>query len=101
MPWHIAQNGGDLCRIRRRCFKAGAMDFDLLLRTNELLNRFLTCWQNTKTGFAIYWWMSIKIPIILSTSLFARFPTSFKTFVLLVMMRKVSMLFGEQTLTIF
>ena len=39
-----------------RCFKSGAMDFDdLLLRTYELLTRFLRCWRNTKIDLDIFW----------------------------------------------
>ena len=47
-----------------RCFKAGAMDFDdLLLRTNELLTRFPGgTGEVSRSGSAIFWWMSIKIP---------------------------------------
>jgi superfamily I DNA/RNA helicase len=48
-----------------RCFKAGAMDFDdLLLKTNELLNRFPDVLANIRIVFVTFWWMSTKIPII-------------------------------------
>ena len=41
MRWHTALVGEIYAEYVDRCFKAGAMDFDdLLLRTNELLNRF-------------------------------------------------------------
>jgi DNA helicase-2/ATP-dependent DNA helicase PcrA len=38
-----------------KCFKSGAMDFDdLLLKTNELLNRFPKFWANIKIGSDIF-----------------------------------------------
>ena len=83
-----------------RCFKAGAMDFDdLLLRTNELLNRFPMSWPSTKTVSAIFWWMSTKIPTTPSISLYVRFPTSFKIFVWWETMHRVSMLSAGRTST--
>ena len=65
-----------------RCFKAGAMDFDdLLLRTNELLNRFpdvLAKYQDRFRYILVDEYQDTNPP---SISLYVRFLTSFKIFV--------------------
>ncbi len=63
----------------------------------SFLKNILKYWINIKTEFTTYWLMSFRIPIFANTSSFANLLRWDKTFVLSVMMLKVSMHFAEQT----
>ena len=58
---HYLEN---ILEYTKRCFQSNSMDFDdLLVKTNELLNKFPENWLNIKTDFDLFWLMSIKTQI--------------------------------------